>query len=490
MECICIDTFCHGRLAEMAYHIIHITAFLLSLTVTSNALTWHNISQAVERGALCNDFSPAGYFIQNNHNIMSLNSSTIRQPLSGKWVIFLEGGGGCTSPRSCNERFIEQSIRKKHTQTINDSTYIDVIKAWNKYRDNPLAVTSRLMTTLWRFSEKYRANNSNVWTIQGRDLLSTDAHENPDFHNYNHVLIPYCSSDLWLKNTSNHIKAQDRNFQFHFDPDLTTEHQFTFRGATIFRSVIKDLFTYHGLSNATHILLAGSSAGGIGAMNHAAWLEEKLRELTSSQSQLHVMLDSAWFIDFHGSIGNEFTPEEILKLVQNGEVVRTCDANNPLSCILAQTLLSNPRYYPTDIPTLVIFSRYDLYLLAAVLNQLSSTNIIGVMRTVAEYAGSMNATLQNVASLNQIATNLSYYISSCFQHVHFATSTLWGDSDLLGNEDIGVSFESSRFRYAIVASQNNTQNSTIMPASNSHNITISYINLLCTYLIISVVINK
>ena len=183
-------------------------------------------------------------------------------------------------------------------------------------------------------------------------------------------------------------------------------------------------------------------------MNHAVWLDEKLEELATSQSQLHVLLDSAWFIDFRGSIGNEFAPEEILKLVQNREVVKTCDANDPLSCILAQTLLSNPRSYPAHIPTLVIFSRYDLYLLAAILNRLSSTNIVGVMRTVAEYAGSMNATLQSVASLNQIATNLSYYVSSCFQHVHFATSTLWGEGELLGNEDIGVSFQNSRFRYA------------------------------------------
>lgn len=429
------------------YNTICITVFLLSLAVASNALTWHNITQAVERGALCNDFSPTGYFIRKNRNI-SPNSSSIKQSLS-KWVIFLEGGGGCTSPRSCNERFIEQSIRNQHTQTNNDSTtYIDVAKAWNKYRDDPLVVTSKLMTTIWRFSGKYRANNSNIWTIQGRDLLSTDEHENPDFHNYNHVLIPYCSSDLWLKNTSNHIKAQDRHFQFHFDPDLTTEHQFTFRGAAIFRSVVEDLFTYHGLSSANHVLLAGSSAGGIGAMNHAMWLDEKLRKLATSQSQLHVLLDSAWFINFHGSISNEFAPEEILKLVQNREVVKTCDANDPLSCILAQTLLSNPISYPADIPTLLIFSRYDLYLLAAVLNQLSSTNIIGVMRTVAEYAGSMNTTLQSLASSNQEATNLSYYVSSCFQHVHFATSTLWGEGKLLGNEDIGVSFENSRFRYA------------------------------------------
>jgi hypothetical protein len=34
--------------------------------------------------------------------------------------------------------------------------------------------------------------------IEGRDILDTDPTENPLFHDYNHVLIPYCSSDIWL----------------------------------------------------------------------------------------------------------------------------------------------------------------------------------------------------------------------------------------------------------------------------------------------------
>ena len=417
---------------------------LLSLTVASNSLMWHNVTQAVQRGALCNDFSPAGYFIRQNH-IASRNLSLIRTSLSN-WVIFLEGGGGCTSPSSCNERFIEQSIRKQHTKTINGSTYINVTEAWNKHKDNPLEVTSKLMTTIWRFSEQYRESNSNLWTIQGRDLLSTDEDENPDFYNYNHVLIPYCSSDLWLKNTNNYVRARDTNFQFHFDPDFISEHQFTFRGVAIFRSVIEDLFTYHGFSNADNVLFAGSSAGGVGAMNHAGWLKERLKRFASAESQLHVMLDSSWFINFHGSIDNEFAPKEILKLVQNKEVVETCDANNPHSCISAHSLMSSPTLYPTNIPTLVIFSRYDLYLLAASLNQVSATDIVGIMRIVAEYAGSMNTSLQSVTSSEQPQTNLSYYVSSCFQHVYFATSSLWGEDGLLGNEDIGVSFQNNRFR--------------------------------------------
>ena len=100
----------HGKLKMLI--VLYLFPFFL---LTSSSLTWHNITQAVQRGALCNDFSPAGYFIRRNHHISS--DSLQPEDIFSVWVIFLESGGGCTSPRSCNERFIEQSVRKQYTQT-------------------------------------------------------------------------------------------------------------------------------------------------------------------------------------------------------------------------------------------------------------------------------------------------------------------------------------------------------------------------------------
>ena len=31
--------------------------------------------------------------------------------------------------------------------------------------------------------------------------------------------------------------------------------------------------------------------------------------------------------------------------------------------------------------------------------------------------------------------NLSYYLKECFQHIYFATSTLWGEPGVLGNKE-------------------------------------------------------
>ena len=433
---------------KMHLHLCLLLSFL-PISVLSSSLVWHNISRAIERGALCNDFSPAGYFIRRNNPISS--NSTDMEDIFSKWVIFLESGGGCTTPRSCNERFIQQSIRKEYTQMVNGSKFINVTQAWNNYSKKPLTVTSKLMTSIWRFSEEYREKNSKLWVVQGRDILSTNPHENPDFYQYNHVLIPYCSSDLWLKKTRNYVKAQDHNFQFIFDPNLNAEHQFTFRGAAIFRSIIKDLFVYHGLANAQQVLFAGSSAGGVGVMNHAKWLQQRLRQFASQNCQLLTLMDSSWFIDYRGSIYNQFAPDEIKELVKSGEIIDTCLEDDPISCISAHSLLSDSSLYPQDIPTLVIFSRFDLYLLTTFLDRLSSTDIIGIMRTVQEYAGSMNTSLHTIMSTDNGAFmgNLSYYITSCFQHVYFATSALWGEGRLFGNEDIGVTFENNRFRYNV-----------------------------------------
>lgn len=329
-------------------------------------LVWHDIREAKTRGALCNDFSPAGYFLRTNNpspdggenlepesvdkekpepestsgnglepesSIGSGSPSKDDSPIfpdgpdanteenggtsgfprgSNKWVIYLEGGGGCTTPRSCNVRFIDQRIREQFTSLVDGRLRVDVPSAWKMFQHQPLVVTSKLMTSLARFSggEGYagihneRNGTRTMWGVEGKTILSVSLEENPDFYQHNHVLIPYCSSDLWLKQTNNYKKALSPDFTFLFNPRIEDDHQFTFRGASIFRSVISDLLLFHGLSGADEVILAGSSAGGVGAMNHAKWLQEELRG-RGREGKLYVVLDSAWFIDFRGEITNQ-----------------------------------------------------------------------------------------------------------------------------------------------------------------------------------------
>ena len=50
--------------------------------------------------ALCNDYTPAGFFIRQNFNLSSSN-----------WVVFLESGGLCFNLESCNRRFFTRKVR-------------------------------------------------------------------------------------------------------------------------------------------------------------------------------------------------------------------------------------------------------------------------------------------------------------------------------------------------------------------------------------------
>ena len=94
------------------------------------------------RDALCNDGSPAVYFlgVQN----------------TSKWIIFLESGAYCLTKAQCLARF------------------------GNEY-------TKALMTS------QHMPNS-----IKGRDLLSTSPKKNGLFYDFSRVLIPYCSSDAFL----------------------------------------------------------------------------------------------------------------------------------------------------------------------------------------------------------------------------------------------------------------------------------------------------
>ena len=368
----------------------------------TDKLVWYNITQPYLRGALCNDFTPAGYFIRKSTTLGSNfrkeegdllkpydKDSTGSLKIKQKWVIFLEGGGVCTTPSSCNQRYIDRNIRNEYQTYQNGVLTVDTVAAWNAHKNDP-QVMSKLMTSLWRFKNGNMNNSSSsMWTIEGRDLLSTSRMDNPDFYDYNHVLIPYCSSDLWLKKTDNFRKAWSKSFTFQFHPDAVDEHQFTFRGAAIFRSVINDLYTFHDFSKASEVLLAGSGTGGLGAVNHAYWLNEQLQtRQTVREVRLYILLDSAWFVDFNGAISSEYSLSELNELIASKQIISTCspvvtetsevsiidqnDSNDwddqgnrtvsTIPCLSVQSLLETGRF-PADVPILVIFGRYNIYYL-------------------------------------------------------------------------------------------------------------------------------
>ena len=262
--------------------------------------------------------------------------------------------------------------------------------------------------------------------ISGKDILDRSPIKNPDFFNHNHVLIPYCSSDLWLgeEDSSNECNCSDLSC-FGYQPN-SPNLQFTFRGKLIFQSVFRQLQTEYGLNTADEVVLAGSSAGGVGVMNHAKWVQSQILSTT----HLLIVLDSSWFINFQENIyrifdgtlnsaqsyafssipGND--SRRLLEVISSNPACSDLIFGYPC-CISAHCIMTRRNetgqlaYYPeSGQRTFAIFSLYDIFLLAPALagqesfatssEDSSDANLIGLLinflRTVGEYGGEMNST--------------------------------------------------------------------------------------------------
>ncbi|XP_062136645.1 palmitoleoyl-protein carboxylesterase NOTUM isoform X1 [Drosophila sulfurigaster albostrigata] len=176
----------------------------------------------------CNDGTHAGFYLR-------------KQPNSKKWIVFLEGGWHCFDNRSCRARW----MRLRHLMTSSQ---------WPETRD-----------------------------VGG--ILSPHAEENPYWHNANHVLVPYCSSDSW---SGTRTEPDSRDL----------ENNWRFMGALILRQVIADLIPL-GLGRVAggELLLVGSSAGGLGVMLNL----DRVRDFLVNERKLQVTVrgvsDSGWFLD-------------------------------------------------------------------------------------------------------------------------------------------------------------------------------------------------
>ena len=454
----------------------YLSTFIVSIIcmiveVCSDELTWIHTRNSA---ALCNDFTRAGFFHRN---------ATDGEQ---KWVIFLESGSLCYSSETCNRRYFQSYLRDRYSTDFGDQNIFgnfDPSYTWQNTRSQPLTeVINPLMTSTYCFRNEtqfFSNSDSNDLAVEGRDVLSSDCTQNPTFCNHSHVLVPYCSSDLWLgsedstsRQYSSLLKQEpcncwDQNC-FQYNP-TSEDLQFTFRGQTIFRSVLQTLDSMYNLQIASEIILVGSSAGGVGVLNSAKWVREEFQNVS-----IKVITDSSWFINFRDSINQEF--ETILSSKSSGNESHTniiygilnsneaCSDNRLGSpcCLSAQCLLleksmvTGDPYYPIDIPLFMVQSLYDLLVLSTTLAQLNPTisnlyTMAGLglefLMAIGEYGGEMNSTI-TATSIISIAP-LSYYVTQCFQHVYLATSTLRGENSLLGSEIIQVGSDITSVRYML-----------------------------------------
>ncbi len=175
---------------------------------STETLTRFFVDAAKHPKARCNDGTVPVFFFRRG-----IGDSV------NKWVIYFKGGGNCTDQKSCELR--DRSVTSS--------------APWQRKDLRELG------------DEEDRADG----------ILSHNASHNPDFYNWNHVFLTYCSSDNW----SGTRAASPATFNWHF-----VGHHIT--NAMIDALQDQNIVGAQNLANATQILFTGSSAGGAGLRNN------------------------------------------------------------------------------------------------------------------------------------------------------------------------------------------------------------------------------
>lgn len=191
-----------------------------------------NVAQYPE--ARCNDGSPAVMYIR------PANAGNPTAPPSRKWLIFLDGGGGCHDADQC------------------------LLERW-------CGGGGRVFDRAGKMSSLNAPE-----AIRGFGIFSLQppAPFVNQFADYNHVLVHYCSSDNWIGSAK----------LTGISTSTGTAYDIQFQGEAIVNAVISTLLsgpisadpeaqefyrtTLPNLQGASEIVLAGESAGGGGLRHH------------------------------------------------------------------------------------------------------------------------------------------------------------------------------------------------------------------------------
>jgi len=152
-----------------------------------------------------------------------------RNSSSTRWVVWLEGGGICESLADCQHR--------ARTTLGSSATY-------RKHIDAP------------------------------KGMLSSDPAINPDLHSWNRIYVPYCSGDIWsgtIKQPLNPFPQSDGSWTGYF------------QGHTILEDIHAHIsMTDNAAATATHAVLTGCSAGGIGTILNCDWFASQFPSADSA----------------------------------------------------------------------------------------------------------------------------------------------------------------------------------------------------------------
>eukprot|EP00936_MAST-01D_sp_MAST-1D-sp1_P000667 g667.t1 len=190
------------------------TFLFMAVIASAWAADMHLVMLPTSRyNATCTDGSPVGYYWR---------PAPSGSPNSDKVVMWLKGGAYCTSYADCVERQSKPGLGSS--------------KAWPK-------------------------------TYVGNGIQSTDKGANPDFWDWNHAYLEYCSGDLWAGMQVEPVNPWGASS----GPDT-----FTFTGHLCISQVLDHLEEVSHGAKPSEFILTGGSAGSIGTFTNADFVGERL----------------------------------------------------------------------------------------------------------------------------------------------------------------------------------------------------------------------
>jgi len=258
-------------------------------------------------GALCLDGSNYQFYLKRNQK-------------SKNFIIFFDGGGWCSN-----------------------KVYKNTLESCVKRTATYLGSNNYFLNKVYSFFGKYP--NFKRWMY----FLSNDQTNNPDFHDYNKIILKYCDGRGFVG--------------FNQDPIIYDGVSLYFRGFNNTIEVIKYAKTQLNLLEAENLIISGISAGGLASLVYSNYFQEILPKTI----RVKTISDSGVFFDFeHVNKSNNYSFSSVWKNLlidtkpefPEGFLESYCKfkQNEHWKCFL-------PEYFAGEIqvPVFFILSLYDSY---------------------------------------------------------------------------------------------------------------------------------
>ncbi|KAJ9537211.1 hypothetical protein OSB04_029944 [Centaurea solstitialis] len=313
-------------------------------------------------GAVCLDGSPPAYQLAKGFGDGVNN-----------WLVHIQGGGWCDSVQDC---------------------------VYRKTMDNGLG-SSKLMPKL---------------NFTG--ILSNEQGENPNFYNWNRVIMRYCDGSSFTGD----VEEVDNATNLHF------------RGARVFKVIMEELIS-KGMNGAKNALLSGCSAGGLASILHC----DKFRGFFSPSTRVKCIADGGYFAhvkDLSGEYRFEQYYNRVVTLHGSAKYLPSgCTSNMaPGLCFYPQFVVP---YIKT--PLFILNSAYDTWQVYYILSSSEADpqgNFTKCKMDLNECSKSENQRFQDFRSdfLNSVSaignsSSNGMFINTCYTHCQSETQSAWLGTD-------------------------------------------------------------